>query len=230
MSVDVGTVDVRLPLDGGEIGGYFAFPQVCNVAALLLIHEWWGLNADMRAIARRLAGLGFAVIAVDLFDGRSTDSPDVAATLMNHMEADRSRGVLMRWIDWLRDEKGHRRIGAIGFCLGGHWALRAATFSRLDAVVVYYGGVGLPADDLAAVTAPVLGHFGLHDPVVPVTEVSAFDRTMRSLARPVDVRIYGADHAFARVDGPNYDAGLAEAAWDTTARFLTDLLAGSATP
>lgn len=229
MSVEIGTTDVRLQFDGGEVGGYFASPLVCNGAALLLIHEWWGLNADIRAIAQRLARLGFAVIAVDLFDGRSTDNPDVAATLMNQMEVDRSKEVLLRWIDWLCDEKGYRRIGAIGFCLGGHWALRVATFSRLDAVVVYYGSVGLPADALVAVTAPVLGHFGLHDPVVPIAEVSAFDRAMRSLAKPVDVRIYGADHAFARVDGPNYDAGLAEAAWDTTARFLAESLTGSDT-
>lgn len=211
-----------------------AFPEplrACHVvpadptrAGVVLIHEYWGLNEDMVATARRLAIQGFEVIAVDLFRGQVTDDADEAYRLMTALSPDHADAVLGAWVNWLRRDRGMMAVGVMGFCMGGHWALNAAIAHAVDATVVYYGSVDHPPEQLARIQGPVLAHFGLHDPIIPLEQVQAFDARMKVLGKSVDTRIYGADHAFARIGGPNYDPALANAAWQRTSAFLQDSL------
>jgi carboxymethylenebutenolidase len=213
----------RVTLADGT-GGIWTTPERPNGAALILIHEWWGINHNILEIAGQLADQGFAVLAADLFNGEFTDDPEVAARITGALDGARCEQILCGWAEWLRGEKGYGAIGSIGYCLGGHWALRTAVVADVDAAVIFYGGPNLPKEALSLVSGPVLGHFGLRDPIVPLADIVAFDQTMQSLGKPADVRIYAADHAFARVDGPNYRSDLALAAWNTTMDFLTSAL------
>jgi carboxymethylenebutenolidase len=68
----------------------------------MLIHEWWGLNEEMRALARKLAAEGFTALAVDLFDGESSGDRNRARELMTGLDASRARETLVAWAAWLR--------------------------------------------------------------------------------------------------------------------------------
>ncbi len=207
--------------------GYFAAPADMfePLPAIIMIHEWWGLNDNIRAMADRLAGEGYIVFAVDMFKGKVASSPGEARVLM--MEAiedpDSGKANIRAAFDFVSNTAGAPRIGSIGWCFGGGWSLGTAQLfpEELDASVIYYGQVTDDEDALRPIGAPILGLFGAEDTGIKVASVEAFRAALERLRKNYEVHIYpGVGHAFANPTGTNYDAATAEDAWRRTLKFL----------
>lgn len=203
--------------------------------ALLLVHEWWGLNEFARDRAMALAREGYIVLVVDLYgDRRTVGDPKEAAALAGAYYADRAkfRTALSAALDTLRARRDvdTARIGALGFCFGGSAVLEAARGGLpLRAVASFHGG--LKTDRPAGadmVKGRILVLHGGADPNVPMDEVAAFAREMEAARAEYSIEIYGnAVHAFmnpaAGKDpsrGTAYDEEAAKAAWQAFERFL----------
>ncbi len=216
---------------GVPVEGYLLRPKQARgrLPGLIVIHEWWGLNDNVRDEAGRLAAEGYVVLAVDLYGGRLATQPPAAMKLSQELTAnpgpaEENLRAAYRYLD--KVEKAPR-IGTLGWCLGGRWSLRAALIlpDQVDATVIYYGTVKADEAELAKLRMPILGLFGSQDRVVPVATVTAFEATLQRLGKNADIHIYeGAEHAFANPSGTAYDPQAAEDAWRLTTAFLKEYL------
>jgi len=216
---------------GQPVSGYLVRPSAATgpLPGLIVIHEWWGLNDNVRAEAARLAAQGYVVLAVDLYRGKVATEPREAMKLSQWLttNADLAEDNLHDAYAYLDRVEAAPRIGTIGWCLGGRWSLRAALIlpDKIDATVIYYGTVKVDEADLARLQMPVLGLFGSNDRVVPVATVRAFEAAMKRQGKNLDLHIYdGADHAFANPSGTAYEPVAAEDAWRRTTAFLRENL------
>jgi carboxymethylenebutenolidase len=207
--------------------GYFSAPADMfePLPAVIMIHEWWGLNDNIRAMADRLAGEGYIVFAVDLFNGDVASSPAEARLLMTKAieEPEAVNQNIRAAFNFVSDTAGAPRIGVVGWCFGGGWSLNTARLfpEELDASVIYYGQVTDDEDALRPIGAPILGLFGANDAGIKVESVRAFDAALTSLGKNHEVHIYpGVGHAFANPTGANYNAAAADDAWRRTLAFL----------
>ncbi|MGB5354426.1 MAG: dienelactone hydrolase family protein [Woeseia sp.] len=228
----------RLPY--AEVGdhlvyGYFVFPadMVEPLPAVIMIHEWWGLNEGMRAMADRLAGEGYIVLAVDLFNGQVAATPEAARNLM--LKVLESPGAaeenLRQARDFLQNIARAPAIASLGWCFGGGWSLNTALLfpNEIAAAVIYYGQVTDDEEKLEALTAPVLGIFAAEDRGIPVGGVRAFESALQRLRKDFEIRVYpGVGHAFANPSGNSYNAAAANDAWQLTLSFLDQKLRQSA--
>jgi isopenicillin N synthase-like dioxygenase/dienelactone hydrolase len=212
------TVEIHLPSQR-SIRAALARAATPDAPALILIHEWWGLLDEQRALAERLAERGFTTLAVDLFDGRTTDDSTRAAELMNSVDPGQATATLSAWAAWLR-QRGAPKVGTIGFCFGGTWSMNASLATPIDATVVYYGWVVRPAAEYRALKGPVLAHFGSRDESVPAESAEQLRAALVEAGKPGEVHSYAAGHAFAREGGPHYDAAAAALAGERTEAFL----------
>ena len=211
--------------------GYLAMPAdaVEPQPGLLVVHESAGLDEDIRVLTRRLAGEGFVVLAADLFGGEVAETPEavqrLAARVTQSPEA--TLGNLRQGYEYLSRYALAPKVGALGWSLGGTWALQSALShaGELDAVVVYYGQVVRDRDQLGALSAPLLGLFGAEDPSIPLADIQAFRGTLNDLGKDAEVRIYSrVGHAFASPGASGYDPESAEDAWERTVAFLNRTL------
>ena len=207
--------------------GYLAMPQDAAepLPGIIVIHEWWGLNDDIKAMTRRLASEGYVALAVDLYGGAAAQTPDAAQALMTALlaEPDAARSNLRQAYDYLEKYALAPRIASIGWDLGGGWSLQTALLypDTLDAMVMYYGQMLSDRDRLASLNMPILGFFGGEDGSIPVRDVQAFRGTLRELGKNAEVLIVPrANHAFANPSDGNYNEQAANEAWDTTLEFL----------
>ena len=214
-------------LEDQPVSGYLARPPAGSgpFPAVVLIHEWWGLNDNIRAMARRFADAGYVALAVDLYEGETAERPERARSLMEQaMErTDRLERNIEQAFYYLDVMPSTNRIGSVGWCFGGGWSLRTALmFPReLDASVIYYGELETGRDRLAPLEVPILGLFGSDDGVVPEDRVRAFGEVLTELEKPHEIHVYeGAGHAFANPSGDNYEPDTAARAWAKTTAFL----------
>lgn len=211
-------------------------PEESELPGLIVIHEWWGLNDNIRTTTRRLAGEGYEALAVDLYGGATAETPEQARELMQMAtkDLDPLLANLKAAHDFLREEVGSPRVGVIGWCFGGGMALNAALAEpeRIDAAVIYYGHIqDAERSELARLEMPVLGFFGAQDGSIPVKEVRDFEQTLKDLGKTVQVYVYdNAGHAFANPSGENYRPEPAADAWDKTTAFLNKYLYAQSAP
>ena len=220
-------------VNGREVSGYLAYPAAAEggLPAVLVFHEWWGLNDNIKKMADQLAGQGYVALAAALYGGRVASQPEQARSLMEEALKDRdAMGQNLRQAHaYLKDQIKATRVGTIGWCFGGAVSLRAALIvpDQVDATVIYYGHVGSDPNDLKALKAPVLGLFGGADDGIPLEQVRAFENTLKGLGKPVTIHVYeGAAHAFANPSGGSYKADAAEDAWQKSLAFLAEHLKG----
>jgi carboxymethylenebutenolidase len=213
-------------LDGTKVTGYLARPAGGGEGApgILVIQEWWGLNDNIRAMARRLAAEGYVALAVDLYEGEvATDSDTARSLMMASLEkTDRLAENLRQGNDYLK-RIGAGRIGTIGWCFGGGWSLQAGLRmpDAIDATVIYYGRLVTDEAELEPIRAPILGIFGDLDRGIPVESVRAFEAALENLGKEAEIHVYeGADHAFANPSGTRYDERAATDAWGKTLAFF----------
>jgi carboxymethylenebutenolidase len=227
----------RLPyaeVDDELVYGHFAFPEdmIEPLPAVIIIHEWWGLNDNIRSVAERLAGEGYIVLAIDLFGGNVADNPEAAKALMASVVENPgpANENIRQAYDFVSTTAGAPKTGSLGWCFGGGWSLNTAMLfpDDLDAVVIYYGQVTDDEDRLHDISAPILGLFGGKDRGIPVDSVKRFEAALERLRKQYEIHIYpDARHAFANPTGRAYDAEVADDAWRRTLEFLgTHLGAG----
>jgi carboxymethylenebutenolidase len=207
--------------------GFLAMPRDAAepLPGILLIHEWWGLNEEVRNTARRLAREGYVALAVDLYGGVTATAPDKAQALMTGVfaDADGARRNLRQAYDYLDRYALSPRIASIGWDLGGSWALQTGLLfpDQLDAMVMFYGQVVHERSELSKLKLPILGFFGSEDKSILVRDVQDFRDTLKDLGKNAEIRIMiGADHGFADSTGGRYNERFAAEAWTITLEFL----------
>jgi carboxymethylenebutenolidase len=223
---------------GEKLTGYVAVPEYAaadsaaaagdsaKLPALIAVHEWWGLNDNIRRVARRLAGRGFRVLAVDLYADRVGETPQEARRLMKQVTSDTKaiRRNVEAAYQHLAGEHDASQVGIIGWCFGGGVALNSAIAlpGSLDAAVIYYGALeNATREALRPVPMPMIGFFGAQDPSIPVERVRRFEQTLGELGKDAEIYIYDdAGHAFANPSGERYVPRAAKDAWQKTIDFL----------
>ncbi len=203
-----------------------AYPAAAKAPVVILIHEWWGLNDQIRAVAAEFAKEGYLAIAVDLF-GKVAGNADEAKALMQSLDGEWATDAMVGAVRWAREhERSTGKVATIGWCFGGGWSLNTSIATPIDATVIYYGNVRKPADQLKALKGPVLGHFAIQDKSIDGVMVSGFEAAMKDAGKggALTVYWYDADHAFANPTGARYDAEDAALAWQRTLHFLKTTL------
>jgi len=213
-----------------NVSAYLALPEEAGKhPAVILIHEWWGLNDWVKEQAQRFAALGYVALAVDLYRGRSATSPDEAHELMRGLPQDRAVRDLKAALDYLasRPDVDAHKIASDGWCMGGGYSLQLAVAEpRLTASVVNYGAMPTDPAAIQAIHAAVLGNFGADDRGITPEAVHAFEAAMKAGGKSVNVKIYdGAGHAFQNPGNANgYRPEASKDAWERTVTFLSQQL------
>jgi carboxymethylenebutenolidase len=207
--------------DGFKLSAYLAMPAGAPRGAIVVVQEIFGVNAHVRAVCDGFAGDGYAAVAPAVFDRIEPgvelgyDEADIARGRVLKAKADASAA--LRDIAAARDAvAAHGRVGVVGYCWGGYLAwLAACRIDGLAAAVVYYGGgIGDVLDQTPR--CPVLGHFGAHDAMIPLSAVDEW--RARHPAHPVHV--YDAGHGFNCDHRGSYDEGAAALARERTLEFF----------
>jgi carboxymethylenebutenolidase len=220
------------PVTYGEFSGYLARPEGGPKAGLIVIHEWWGLNDNIREMTRRFAAEGYLALAVDLYGGRAAADPGEARGLMSEAMASPEQVManLRAAFEWLDANTGTGRVGSIGWCFGGGISLRTALMlpESLDAVVIYYGRPETDPKVLEPLAMPILGIFGGQDRGTPLETVRAFEQALEAQGKDAEIVVYPeAEHAFANPSGNRYAPEAAQDAWRRTVEFLEAKLAAT---
>jgi len=222
-----GKAVVYTTVDGQQIEGWLSRPDNAadDLPALIVIHEWWGLNDNIRRAAERLAGEGYVTLAVDLHKGNTAATPKDAMKMGRVLGQNEAPALanLEDAIAYLQTEVGATRIGVIGWCQGGKWSLLTALNypADIDATVVYYGRITDDKAELEVLDMPVLGVFAGDDFIVPPKLAYRFAASMADLKKELEFYMYrDAAHAFSNPSGQDYNPEAAADAWKHTTAFL----------
>jgi carboxymethylenebutenolidase len=197
-----------------------------STPAVLVVHEWWGLNDHIKHFADRLAAEGYVALAVDLYGGDVATDADAAMARMKLVDAAAATGTLQAGVQTLRTPQD-RKLGVVGWCFGGGWSLQTALATPdLDAAVVYYGKVETDPAALSKLEAPLIGVFANHDQGIPTQSVDAFEAALVAAGKDATIHRYDAQHAFANPSNAHYDQKKAGDAWEKVRAFLGDKLKG----
>jgi carboxymethylenebutenolidase len=197
--------------------------------ALIVIHEYWGLNDWVKDQASKLADEGYVALAIDLYRGKVATTPDMAHEIMRGVPEDRAKRDLHAAFEFLQSQPNVKknRIGSIGWCMGGGYSLDVALQEpALAATVINYGHLATDVEAMKKIHAPILGLFGAQDHGITPEDVKKFRAAMDQLGKKINVKIYDdAGHAF---ENPNNKDGYRPAdavdAWNLTVAFLAENL------
>ncbi len=201
------------PASGGTTA-HVARPDDDTTTAIILIHEWWGINDHIRDIAGRYAAAGFVCVAPDLFRGKLAKTTAEASALMNGLAIADGIKTISAALAATKTKYNIHRFGITGYCMGGTFALRAGCeIADLAASAPFYGDI--PAENvLRQLRVPTLFIAGKRDAWINEEKVSALESAARKFGLPVEVVNYDADHAFFNDTRPEvYDAAAASDAW-----------------
>lgn len=215
---------VRVEEINNEIIGFLAEPQEAGVyPGIVMIHEWWGLNDNIKQMAKLLAKEGYVVFAIDLYDGVIGSDSKQAAELATAVRSNPQAAVekMQKAVDYLQQVKKVPKVASLGWCFGGQQSLLLSVNDTLDATVIYYGQLIDDKDKLAHIAWPVLGIFGEKDMSITVKSVRNFEAVLNQLKIANQIYVYpGVGHAFANPSGSNYAANETRDAWAKTLSFL----------
>jgi len=197
--------------------------------ALVVIHEWWGLNDWVKDEASKLSDQGYVTLAVDLYRGKVAKTPDEAHEIMRGVPEDRAKRDLHAAVKFLKAQSSVKkdRIGSIGWCMGGGYSLDVALQEPdLAATVINYGHLATDPNALMKINAPILGLFGGQDQGITPSDVKKFEEEMKKTGKRIEVVIYpDAGHAFENPNNKSgYRAADAADAWKRTVNFLSSAL------
>jgi carboxymethylenebutenolidase len=213
----------------GNAKAYLSLPPGAKapIPGVVVIHEWWGLNDNVKHWTDRIAAEGYAALAVDLYDGVIAKTPEEAMAAIQKVDDARALAILRAGHAFLAADERVRapRTASIGWCFGGRKSLELAiTEPDLDGAIVYYGNPITEAAVLAPMKAELLGVFGTRDKSIPAEKVAAFRAALTEAKEHFEIREYDADHAFANPSNPRYDEANAGAAWQVARAFLKRVL------
>lgn len=215
--------------DGKSVQGYLAEPsQNSNSPAIVVIQEWWGLNAQIRGVADRLALAGYQALVPDLYGGKLTVEAEEAHHLMSGLDfADAASQDIRGAVQYLK--RRAPKVGVTGFCMGGALTMLALTQTpEIDAAVVWYGCPPLEYIDASKIRAPMQAHWATQDQFFKIETIDLLEEKLRAAGTNFDFHRYLAHHAFAnetavgpgRLPATQYDAVWAQQAWDRSLRFF----------
>jgi carboxymethylenebutenolidase len=218
---------------GGDqaAGAFVAWPAGNQAApAIVVVHEWWGLNDQIRAVARRLSGQGYVAIVPDLYHGKVASDPMKAHELMRGLDEAEALGTLEAAAAWVRAQPrvAKSRVGTIGFCMGGGLAQHLALQdSGVAAAVMFYGSPETDPEKLAQLKGALQAHFGVEDEGIPMKRVDEFRAAFEKAGKSAEIYTYpGAGHAFMHDGLPSFRPDAARQAWARTLAFLQKHLRG----
>jgi carboxymethylenebutenolidase len=212
---------IEFPSDAQTTPAYLAQPDAAGAQpALVVIQEWWGLVPHIKDVAGRFAREGFITLAPDLYHGQVAEEPDEARKLAMGLDRNRAVAEITAAAEYLKamGQVSPKKIGVVGWCMGGGLALStAASSSNIGAAVAFYGRP-LDAGDTAKLAAPVLGLYAELDQSIPVPALRAFEQELKAHNVTHEIHIYpGAQHAFFNETRPHiYHAEAARDAWQKT--------------
>ncbi len=232
VEVEIAQEMLSFPGPACELEAWIAKPvQGGPFPAVVVIQEWWGLNDHIKDVASRFAREGYFAVAPDLYSRlghKVTADPNEAAQLMMSLQKRDGVADLKSTVEWVgqRKEVNGQKVGVIGFCMGGSYALLLACASdKVNAVAAFYGEV--PDDaELAKLSCPVLYFWGDQDPWIKRQDVERLAAVLKKRSVPGEVKIYeGRQHAFFNDTRKDvYDEAAAKDAWarvlDLFARHL----------
>ena len=205
------------PAEGGT-EAFVAWPAGKAAApGVVVVHEWWGLNAQIREVAKRLAREGYVAIVPDLYHGKVTSDAEQAHVLLRGLEDPVALSELSAAVTWLKAERrtAKRKVGTVGFCMGGSLAQALALQNAaVSATVMFYGSPVTEARALARLRGPLQAHFGQEDDGIPVAKAEALRAALLAAGKPGEVFVYaGAGHAFMHDTRPSYHADASRLGW-----------------
>ncbi len=216
-----GEVDDRL------VYGYFAIPadMIDPLPAVVLVHDWWGLNEQTRVMSERLAAEGYIVLGVDLFGGQTASSLSEARSLEIAVVENPALAIenMRQAFDFILHTAGAPRVATLGLGFGGSWSLNAALEfgEEVSASVNFYGQVHDDPEKLARINGPILGLFAENDRAVPVETVGRFEAALEALDKDYEIIVYpGVRRGFADSLSDGFDGDVAKDAWDKVVEFL----------
>ena len=207
--------------------GYLARPtSEGSFPGVVMIHEWWGLNDNIKEMAEKLASHGYVVLAVDLYDGHVATTSEEARKLLTSFDKNNGISNMNSAVSYLNEHYSPPKIGSIGWCFGGGQSLNLALSNNtLDATVIYYGSLVTDTETLSAINWPVLGIFAELDKGITVDTVHNFENSLNQLGIKNKIIIYpGVGHAFANPSGTSYAPEVSQDAWQKTLEFLNSNL------
>lgn len=215
---------VEYAANGGAGSGYLALPDGTGpFGAVVVIQEWWGLDAHIKALAERLAGDGFVALAPDLYHGAVAAEPDEARKLMMLLDMPHVIKDMVGAVNYLCGRADVRAIGTVGFCMGGSLALAlAGSTPRVGPVAAFYGGRQLDDAQLRRIGGPVLAVYGEQDQGIPPVARQHLDDVLTGEGIPHEIVVYpGAGHAFMNDTRAHaYNAAAAADAWQRMTAFF----------
>jgi carboxymethylenebutenolidase len=205
----IGPENVSFQSGSERVHGVLYRPQGAgSFPAIVIIHEWWGLNDWVKQQAQMFAEHGYVTLAVDLYRGQVATDAEMAHELMRALPQDRGVTYLRSGVSYLKTLKYVKanRIGAAGWCMGGSFAMQLAVAEpSLKAVAINYGALETDPGQLKKIHAAILGNFGAQDRGITPKDVADFAAAMKAIGHPVDVKEYSdAGHAF---QNPNNKGG-----------------------
>jgi carboxymethylenebutenolidase len=211
-----------------KTGGFLARPKNAGkYPAVIVIHEIWGVVDHIKDVSRRLANEGYVALAVDLF-GKSVPSLEEARKLREELSEERIMGDLNGGFSYLQSLEyvKPKRIGSIGFCMGGGLSLLLACHNReLAAAVVFYGRNPSPTDLVKNIQCPILGNYAGADMAIKESDISLLKETLTKYGKVFDIKVYpGAPHAFFNDTRESYRPEAAKDAWKRTLDFYNKYL------
>ena len=213
---------VTFPSNGHECSGFLALPETPGPAVIVL-QEFWGLNADIKDIAQRFAGEGFLALAPDMYHGQVATEPDEARKLAMELQLDRAAQDLKGAVSYLRghDSSSPSKVGSVGFCMGGSLSLYLASIEPTEAAVTYYGAPRYPEFKALDIQSPVQAHFAGQDPDTTERGTKMVE-DLKAAGRDVEMYVYeGAHHSFFNKTRPEaHHAEAAELSWQRTLSFF----------
>lgn len=215
--------------DGQRAPGYYApAPGAADAPGIVMLEEWWGVTDHIKRTADELAAAGFRVLIPDLYRGRTAAVGDEANHLMQGLDFGDAATQDARGAAQYLKSTGSKKVGVIGFCMGGALALLAAMYvpDEFDAAVTFYGFPPPEAGDAGSIKVPLQGHWATKDDFFPIGRVDQIEAQLKEAHRTYEFHRYDAQHAFHNPNQPghaglgHYKKDLAELAWRRSTEFL----------
>lgn len=218
---------IEFAANGGKAKGYLARPDQPTRLGIIVLQEWWGLNDHIKNVAERFAKEGFVVLAPDLYQGEVTKKPDEAERLLMALNIQETEKLLRGSVDELLHHIEGKKVGIMGFCMGGQLALFAACQNeKIGGCVDFYGIHPKVQPDLKNLQCPLYGFFGEKDASVKPAAAKGLKQKLVEHKKSVMIEIYPeAGHAFfndTREEAYHEDA--ANDAWEKMLLFFRDVL------
>ena len=215
--------------DGTSVEAYLIEPaNPTNAPGVVVIQEWWGLDDEIKNVAKRLAEAGYRALVPDLYRGKLALEANEAEHLMNDLNfGDAASQDIRGAVQYLK-ATGSTKVAVTGFCMGGALTvLSAGLVPECDGTVVWYGYPPLEYVDATAIKKPILAHWALQDEFFSIVGVDQLEEKLKAAGVHYDFQRYDAKHAFANPKSDarglpplQYNSAAADLAWDRTMTFL----------